>query len=62
MMVEVSLIGLYCPLVNFGVTNALEVDAQFLAGGEYPQLKAAHAGAQGKVTDGLQRVLTFRVD
>lgn len=42
-VVEVSLISLCRPLVSFGVPHALEVDAQFLAGGKYPQLKAAYA-------------------
>lgn len=41
---EVSLIGFYCPLVNFGVTYALEVDTEFLAGGMQAQLKAPDAG------------------
>jgi hypothetical protein len=43
---EVSVISLDGPLVNLGVTYALEVDAQFFAGGTYPQLKASDPGAQ----------------
>ena len=38
---EVLVISFQGPLVNFSVTNALEVATQFLAGGLNPQLKAA---------------------
>lgn len=45
-MVEVSLISLYRPLVNFGVTYALEVDAKPPACGLQADFETAHAGEQ----------------
>ena len=51
---EVSLISLYRPLVNLGVTYALEVDAELLAGGLQPHLEASNAREQGQVAHGWQ--------
>jgi hypothetical protein len=47
LMVKVSLISLYSPLVNFGVTDAHKVDAQLPPGAIKPQLKATHPREQG---------------
>jgi hypothetical protein len=53
-MLEVVFIDLYRPFVDLGVANALEVDAQLVAGGVEPQLETPDTGEQRQVAHGGQ--------